>query len=214
MHIFRWHSSLKAASHGPAVRNMPIHLQQSTLDGACGPHCAYMALLLLGIIRRDDLDGLPRSRQRRLSSMWKQTERRYFVGSHAGHLQSALKPYARDLSCSIRRSNCIATILAVLDDAGVGIVQIGNDEFNHWVLAVGIGGTELNPTRRGNRDFNPMQLLILDPTFAAIPLSPWNGLLSVRPGRQAHHIYDTPDGRLHVRIACVLTLRKVDHGSR
>lgn len=212
MHIFRWHPSLKASPHGPAVKNMPLHLHQSNLDGACGPHCAYMALLLLGIIRHDDLDALPRSRQRRLSSMWKQTERRYFVGSHAGHLQSALKPYARDLSCSIRRSNCIAATLAVLDESGVGIVQIVNDEFNHWVLAVGIGGTETR--RNGRHGLKPAQLLILDPSYAAFPLSPWNGLLSVRAGRQARHIYDTPDGRLHVRIPCVLVLRKVDHVSQ
>ncbi|MCX7178622.1 MAG: PriCT-2 domain-containing protein [Proteobacteria bacterium] len=63
------------------VRNVPLHLHQSDLDGACGPHCALMALMLFGILDRVDLDGLPKARKRRLSSLWKQTETRYFVGS-------------------------------------------------------------------------------------------------------------------------------------
>lgn len=201
MHTYRWHPALKATVHGPAVRNVPLHLQQSDLDGACGPHCALMALMLFGVVARHDLDGLPRARKRRLSSMWKQTQRRYFVGAYAGHLQSALEPYARDVHCSVRRKDCLTHVLGVLDDAGVGIVQIGNADFNHWVLAVGIGGMD------GSHGVKPAHLLILDPSHAPIPMTPWNALLSIRADGQERHAYDTPNGRVRVRVDAVVALR-------
>lgn len=201
MHTYRWHPALKATINGPTVRNMPLHLQQSDLDGACGPHCALMALMLFGVLARHDLDGLPRARKRRLSSLWKHTQRRYFIGAYTSHLQSVLAPFARDVRCSVRRKDCVTHVLTVINDAGVGIIQIGNEDFQHWVLAVGFGGMD------GERGVKPALLLILDPSHPPIPMTPWNAVLSVRTDGQERHTYDTPGGRVRVRVDSVLALR-------
>ena len=42
--IYRCHSRLSADLQGPVVNQQPLHLRQSSIDGACGPHCALMAL--------------------------------------------------------------------------------------------------------------------------------------------------------------------------
>ncbi len=60
-HLFRWHSKLSANMTGPLVGKDPLHLQQSDLDGACGHHCALMALMLLGLVTRNQLDGSKRN---------------------------------------------------------------------------------------------------------------------------------------------------------
>ena len=64
MQSFRLQASIKASKRGSVVGSMPVHLQQSDLDGACGPHCALTALMVFGIVHRDDPDGLPRSRKK------------------------------------------------------------------------------------------------------------------------------------------------------
>lgn len=206
MQSYRWHPSITASVFGPVVGHVPVHLQQSDLDGACGPHCALMALMAFGIVQRDELDCLPRSRKKRLTALWSRTERHYFRGIYPTQLQSVLEPYKADLSSSVERQECVTRILAVLQDSGLGIVNIRNDTINHWVLAVGSGGTEKQSRYR------PVSLLILDPSHGAIPLAPWNGLLSLRPDRQKRYAYDTPDGRIRVGIECTVSLRRIDHG--
>jgi hypothetical protein len=206
MQSYRWHPSITASMSGPVVGAMPVHLQQSDLDGACGTHCALMALMAFGIVHRDELDCLPRARKKRLTALWRRTERHYFRGLYAGQLQSVLEPYAKDLICAIERSDCIKRALDVLQVSGLGIVNIRNDEINHWVLAVGSGGTEKDARYR------PAWMLILDPSHGAIPLTPWNGLLSIRRDRKNRHAYDTPDGRLRVAVECVISLVRSNHG--
>jgi hypothetical protein len=36
----------------PHARATAIHLRQSQPDGACGPHCVFMALIALGVVSR------------------------------------------------------------------------------------------------------------------------------------------------------------------
>jgi hypothetical protein len=165
-----------------------------------------MALMAFGMVQRDELDCLPRSRKKRLTALWNRTEHHYFRGIYPTQLQSVLEPYRKDLSSCVERRECVTRTLAVLQDSGLGIVNIRNTEINHWVLAVGSGGTEKQSRYR------PVSLLILDPSHGAIPLAPWNGLLSTSTDRQQRHAYDTPDGRLRVSIECVVSLRRIDHG--
>lgn len=202
MHTYRWHPAIKATRHGPRVRSMPLHLLQSDLDGACGPHCALMALLLFGIIKRDDLSILHKVRKKPLSSFWRHAARNYFKGTSAHHLKAALKPYAHDLFCSVRQVNCINHVLEVLNISGVGIVGIESTDFSHWVLAIGIGGTE------GRRGLRSATLLILDPSHAPIPLSPWNAMLSVKADRKKRYAYETPNGRCRVTVDAALIIHR------
>lgn len=55
------HPNLVAGPHGPCVtinrsgKLRPIYLQQSVLDQACGPHCVYMAMMILKLVSRSQL---------------------------------------------------------------------------------------------------------------------------------------------------------------
>lgn len=204
MHTYRWHPALEASVSGPAIGPVPVHLQQSDLDGACGLHCAFMALLLFGLIERHDLDQLPTSRKKRQKALWRKAERRYFHGAHPKHLQAVFALYP-DVHCSVQEQDCVSQALAVLAAAGLAIVNIHNPELDHWVLAVGTGGKEQDGC------FQPLWLLILDPAHGPLPLTPWNGLLSTRMDRKQRHAYDTPAGRNHVSIKTIVALRRIDH---
>ena len=206
MQSYRWHPAITASLIGPVVGRVPVHLQQSDLDGACGAHCVLMALMAFGMVNRDDLQSLPRSRKKRLISLWRLTEHHYFKGLYPAQLQSVLEPYAKELTATVERVDYVKRSLDILEASGLVIVNIRNAELNHWVLAVGSGGTENDSTYR------PAWLLILDPGHGAIPLLPWNGLLSTRPDRQARYGYDTPDGQMRVTIESVVSLQRVDHG--
>lgn len=138
--FYRWHSKLKASIDGPAANRQLLHLKQGELDGACGTHCALMALLLFGLIKRDELEDLSRVRKKPLSKLWLRTAPFYFVGINANQLKSVFSPFDDLVSCQVLGKDLIEQTVERLKTDGVCIVAINNDDFKHWVLVVGFGG--------------------------------------------------------------------------
>lgn len=206
MQTYRCHPALKSSRLGPVIGNIPLHLQQGELDGACGPHCMLMALMILGVLKRTELGSLPKARSRSLSRLWWMAERNYFEGTTAAELRCMLAPYEKSIETRVLRKNQIARTIQVIDASGVAIVNIHNADFNHWVLAVGTGG------HSAADDSTPRELLILDPGCSPIPLAIWNATLSTKCDGQGRYSYDTPDGRQRVYIDNVLTVRSVQPG--
>jgi|JI10StandDraft_1071094.scaffolds.fasta_scaffold11773_9 hypothetical protein len=202
--IYRWHPQLKASINGPVVNKTPLHLQQSDLDGACGPHCVLMALMLFGILSRDEVTAMSSSKREPLANLWKRSSRYYFIGSGPRQLQSVLAPYSDLVTCKEAKKAPLAQAAKTLLQDGVCIVGISNDDFSHWVLAVGIGGKE---------DSDEDTLLILDPGLPPLPLLPWNSTLSVKASRRGNHRYETALGQAKVVIDAVLLLTSLgdDH---
>lgn len=204
MHTYRLHPAIRSSVHGPMVGAMPIHLQQSDIDGACGPHCAFMALLVFGEIERHDLRLLPTSRRKVQKALWHSAKRHYFHGFHPRQLRSVFAPYPA-VRVTVKDEEGLKHALEALAETGLAIVNIANLDLNHWVLAIGAGGME----QQGR--FKPLWLLVLDPGHSALPLAAWNGLLSVKRNPNQRHAYDTPEGRNYVAIKTVLAVRRVDH---
>ena len=202
MHTFRWHPELKPSRYGPLVGRTPSLLRQSDLDGACGHHCVLMALMVLRVLKRTDLSNLPRARSKSLSHMWRMTSMNYFAGTTASDLQYMLAHYETIIETRTRRSNQIARVLDVLADSGVAIVGIRNSRLNHWVLAAGVGGLEIDG------EMKPSHLLIIDPGNAHVPLSVWNAMLAVTPDSHNRHVYETADNRMHVHVENIVTIRR------
>ena len=198
--IYRWHPQLKAGSYGPVVSGAALHLQQSDIDGACGTHCALMALMVLGVINRSDLDELPRARKKPLAQFWQRTAAYYFVGSNPRQLQSVLAPYKESVTCRVlpKKNRQTETLLTLQMD-GVCIIGIRNDQFSHWVLAIGTGGKE------GFDGTEAKTLLILDPNVPPIPLLSWNATLSLKAKRHGHR-YETSLFAHNVNICATLGL--------
>lgn len=61
------------------VHGDKVHLRQGDMDGACGPYCLVMAMLVRGQLRRRQAKGLERvdsrSRYGRLMKRWTSTAR-------------------------------------------------------------------------------------------------------------------------------------------
>ena len=198
--IYRWNSQLKPSLVGPIVNGASVHLQQSDIDGACGPHCALMALMILGVISRKELDDLHESKSKPLAKLWKRTSALYFSGTTSQQLKSLLEPYAEEVVCKIvsRIKNRIEDAIETIQSDGVCIVAISNKYFSHWILAIGTGGNE------GNKQAE--KFLIIDPDSPTIPLLAWNGLLSVKKNRSGKHRFETINGSSIVEVDAVLSL--------
>lgn len=194
-HVYRWHSSLTAGWQGPMVGEFPLHLRQSDIDGACGHHCALMALMLLGEVRRDDLEGKPK---KALASFWESSKPHYFGGTKPNKLASFFKPYRDAVTCWAAQGDLPEVIRTTLKSEGLVIVGIQNADIDHWTLAVGMG------EREGGADEE--RLLLLDPDLAPFPMSPWNATLTLRPSRRGWHNYETLLGRAKVRISDAVCL--------
>lgn len=208
MQTYRLHPALDVSTLGPVVEDKPLHVQQSNLDGACGVCCALMALMAFGFVQRNDLPSLPHCRKKRLRALWRRTSPHYFDGLYPGQLLSMFDPYARELAAAIELRDCVPCLLDALGDGGLGIVCIENKAMSHWVLAVGASGEEAAGR------FLPKRLLMLDPSEAPIPLTPWNGVLALRADRLRRHAYDTPVIQARVRLGCVVLLRRHRHARR
>ena len=197
-HVYRWHSQLTANKNGPLVDQSPLHLQQSNIDGACGLHCALMALMMFGLVERHELQHLSKTKKKALASVWKQSSPYYFKGTHPKQLKSVFKPYNEQLTCIVVRKNAAPDVSSTLHAGGVCIVGIRNSQFSHWVLAVGTGGKE------GFRDAE--KLLVLDPSHPALPMLPWNATLAVSTSRRGLHRYETATGTCQVYVDDALLL--------
>lgn len=203
MQTYRCHPALKSSRLGPVIGNIPLHLQQGELDGACGPHCMLMALMILGVLKRTELGSLPKARSRSLSRLWWMAERNYFAGTTAAELQCMLTPYEKSIETRVLRKNQVARTVQVIDSSGVAIINIHNANLNHWVLAVGTGG------HSATEDSAPRELLILDPGYNSIPLTVWNATLSTKCDCQGRYSYETSEGRQRVYIDNVLAIKGI-----
>ncbi len=208
MHIFRWHPELKLSRNGPLVGRPSSLLHQSDLDSACGQHCVLMALRVLGVLKRINWRNLSQTRIKSLSTMWELAFKNYFFGTTANDLKNMFAHYDTIIETRIHRKNQVARALEILAKSGVAIINIQNSKLNHWVLAAGIGGLELNG------EMAPSIFLILDPGHSQVALTVWNAILSVNSDGNNRHVYETADGRIHVHIRTIVTIRRrndVDH---
>ncbi len=205
MHFYRCHPSLKATRRGPVVGQNPVHLHQSDIDGACGAHCVISAMLILGVLKREQLRETMNASEP-AKSMWRVARRKYFVGASVGELRSMLAPYATQIEAQAYSKDVIARTLNVLADSGVAIISINNQRFNHWVLAIGVSGF------MSDSNSLPSKLLILDPGHNPVPLAAWNATLSVKGGSLDRRAYEMVTGKVFVDLDSVLTIKRVATG--
>ena len=203
MHFYRCHPSLKANRRGPVVGLNAVHLHQSDIDGACGAHCVMSALLILGVLKREELSDLSDARGR-AKSMWRVAKRKYFVGAGMGELRSMLLPFDEEIEARAYRKHGIVRTIDVLAESGVAILAISSQRFNHWVLAIGVSGF------KPDSDSLPNKLLILDPGHNPVPLAPWNATLTVQGGSLDRRAYETPTGKVFVNLGDVLAIWRLN----
>lgn len=177
-----------------------IHLRQGDLDGACGPYCVLMALLILGLADRDTVTVFGLADQR--SSIGKLVTRMTEGWGTLFHEGTSLDDLAEMLNGLFRRKLTATTCAtsgvecrrfverSILDGAPV-ILGISSADVAHWVVVVGL---EYWVDEDGGRELS--RLLLLDPGDPAPTVSAWNGVLEARGsgGRYPYTWWTAGDG--------------------
>lgn len=161
----------------PDGKEQLVHLAQGALDGACGPYCLFMALLILGVVRRDEImvgssdgDNIERlfKRLHRYGPFFRQ-------GTDVTQLKKHLTEFARHLR--VEATESFGTELRawmeghVRDDHPV-ILGIRWGSGAHWVLVVGL--------EYESETDQLCRILVLDPGDPAPTVSAWNGVVDAR----------------------------------
>lgn len=168
-------------AQGPDGEDQPVHLAQGDLDGACGPYCLFMALLILGVVRRDEIkpgaDGGDD-----IEKLFKRLHRYggfFRDGTDVVELKRHLKEFAPHLMVKATKSKGVELrdwLEGHITEDHPVILGLRWGGEAHWVLVVGLEyetetETETDELRR---------ILVLDPGDPAPTVSAWNGVVDAR----------------------------------
>lgn len=173
---------LISTASGPAVRChdgvVPVFLRQSDLDGACGPHCALMALIALGQVTREEVTSVgAKLMSHPLKRAWSWIMRDYFVGLDTAELVKLVRLFNGALGYGFteaRGARAARWVTEQLDDGSFVIIGIetARNHYDHWALAIGYVPAELDKYR----------FLLLDPASDAPKAECWNAVFEMAAG--------------------------------
>ena len=198
-------SFLRVCPSGPAVlrdgRLEPIFLRQSDLDGACGAHCALMALIAMGYLKRSEVTSLgtklPTPQAKRA---WSWIQRDYFVGVDTSQLCSLIHVFNTGVRCSLTDAKGLRASRWINAHQREGrFVVIGVDSpgraFDHWTLGIGY---EVRGSRR--------RLLLLDPASDSKPYRSWNAVFEEPANEGRGTFTDSSGSRYFARLSGAVAL--------
>ncbi|RNC67343.1 MAG: hypothetical protein ED859_15085 [Desulfuromonadales bacterium] len=186
---------IKMSHCGPVNEaEQPIHLRQGSIDGACGPYCLFMSLIICGAADYYDLTELERLSKRtetgKSLNMMTQIAQDPALFRHGTSiltlkkLTANYKDIATDQIKAKIRSDAKTekesspkrvsdfVLNHVIENKPV-ILWVYNNDVSHWVLVVGLEFE--NPDKR--KDKIPSKFLILDPSEPSPTICPWNGAI-------------------------------------
>ena len=122
-----------------------VFLKQGSLDGACGPYCVIMALLITGAVTLDEVHDLWNiklsSRLGKLIKGMRKHDTLFSDGTTINELATLLdNSFGRILKTVTSEASgkkLIPFIIAQLKNNYPVIVGVKNGKFAHWLLAVG-----------------------------------------------------------------------------
>ncbi len=118
-----------------------LHIQQSELDGACGIVCTVQSAMILGGLRRDDVEEMSNAKTGPLHALWKLASSAYFKGTTEKQIEgfiSTFRPRLRSKTVLGSNVRDLAKEIAEAIEAGhVPILGIENYRILHWTLVIG-----------------------------------------------------------------------------
>lgn len=164
-------------SHG---KYRPVFVQQGDLDGACGTHCLFMALMAMRVIPRAQFF---RADERRMGAdlrrLYRLAQSFYFSGTDTRDFRKLLRLMQPKIEYEATEATDTAAehfIARHLEHGRLVIVGLESAarKLNHWVLAIGQAGVERSGV------FQPQRFLLVDPSDNPDTLVPWNSTLETR----------------------------------
>lgn len=127
------------------ANNQSVFLQQGSLDGACGPYCLFMALLILDVITYDDAISLWKiKRSTKLGKLIKAMEvhkQLFQAGTYVEDLKEMIEvSFKNEVEVKTNKEGgkkTIQFILQQLKNQNPVIVGVKNKTISHWLLAIG-----------------------------------------------------------------------------
>lgn len=157
-------------------KDIRLHCRQGDWDGACGLHCAAMALTLLG--RLNGVANLADRRNGIAGALWRAGLDSYFDGLHGAELAELLRNTDASLfvrNCCWSHRRLLKESQTQLEAGRLTIVawRSRNGQLVHWVLAVGMEGVQ------ERQRFRSTAILCLDPSGPEPALCGYNGRLEL-----------------------------------
>lgn len=192
---------------GPNGYRQSVHLMQGSLDGACGPYSLMMALIICGVVDREQAASYgPIDRRTvlgRLLDEWHHLGPLVKGGTDPVQLASLLaRTYGRRLGMQFEAGQG-AEIRSFIEnhigDNHPALLAVSHQDGAHWVVVIGveyqIRGIERNLSR----------LLVLDPAAHTPTLCAWNGVIEARGGG-GRYPYEYSTARKSVSFSFALAL--------
>jgi hypothetical protein len=161
-------------------RYQPVFVQQGDLDGACGTHCLFMALMAMRVVPRAQFFRMDERRMGvDLRRLYRLARSYYFSGTDSRDFKKLLGLMAPKIDYDVTEATDSAAEQFISKYLAHGrLVIVGLEcaarRLNHWVLAIGQSGIE-----RG-KVFEASNFLIVDPSDEPDRLVPWNATLETR----------------------------------
>lgn len=173
---------VRRAADLPDETDRRVHLRQGDAEGACGPYCVFMGLMMLGLADRQVITdfggGTGTERQHKLLRALEKDHTALFRrGTNLGQLKDLIEEnYKRGLTLELPELAGKACRLFIEEEVLAGnpvIVGIEGEGLSHFVLAVGV---RRRAVEGGASKVD--RLLILDSDSPTPRASAWNGMIS------------------------------------
>jgi hypothetical protein len=180
---------IDATHEGPQVPVMDsdeefqlLHLRQGDIDGACGPYCLFMALMICGAARREEITGSPNNihGNTRLAKAFKLMEEYSALFKHGTQMEDLEHFVNKTYKKKVKTELCldrgvslrpfIEKHIKLNHPVILGLDWGGND--GHWVLVIGL---EYLVDDSGQETL--WRFLVLDPMEPASKVCAWNSVI-------------------------------------
>lgn len=154
-----------------------VFLQQGSLDGACGPYCVFMALIMLGVTNYENATNLWNiKKSTKLGKLVKEMQNHdtlFNGGTFVEELEELLvKSYKNDLEVkgnNLKGKKLIEFTINAINSNKPVIVGVEGKDLAHWLLAVGYESENDKITK----------LFFLDPSEVETS-NYWNSIINVK----------------------------------
>ena len=178
----RYHAALNAGHtlsvSGSRQEPVDVFMRQSDIDSACGPHCVAMALMILGLVKRNAVINQANRKHGLAAQLYRTLADSWFEGLYAQPLFDAIEslklPLVVRLSDNFKGVDAFA-VKALLDGNLVLLAFEGKKHNRHWILGVGASGFQTG------KSVCVDTLLVLCPSSDLVPLACHNARLHREP---------------------------------
>ena len=176
------------AAMGTKEEEQQVHLHQGSLDGACGPYCLLISLLICGLADRTAVLSSRYSKQTSIGKVLERIHRGQGLfrdGTSLDEIQNFIDgAFTKRLGSESFKESGVGVKSFVerhIKENHPVIMGMEYPGCGHWVVAVG-----LEYSKEKNGTLSLCRILVLDPGELPSKVSAWNGVVEARASGGAY----------------------------